>query len=336
MGATVSTIASGAIRKLFTVARELGIDEAELARGASFDRATMVDPDARIPHDVLYALWEQVLTRVPRSDLPLRGAEHYEPSDYGLVGFAVVNSATLAEAYTHTVRFLSLWTDDPSIRLQGDGTVLATYRLTLDDRPGRRCGAEATFAELLHAARLVTQTRLTPREVRFPHPAPADTSAHATFFGCDVRFGASDMAMVLDRSDLDRPLPKADPQLGVFLRKIADEALERRSGPLDSPTDRLRTLLAEELHKGIPPLDDLAKRLGTTERTIRRRLDEQGTSYRELLDETRSELARSYIRDRRMPLAEVAFMLGFTDPSAFHRAFKRWTGTTPKSFRDSS
>ena len=85
--------------------------------------------------------------------------------------------------------------------------------------------------------------------------------------------------------------------------------------------------------EGVPTLEQVAKRLATSERTLRRRLEEGGTSFRNLLDETRAELARSYVRDRRLPLTEVAFLLGFSEPSAFHRAFKRWTDTTPSAWR---
>ena len=95
--------------------------------------------------------------------------------------------------------------------------------------------------------------------------------------------------------------------------------------------DRIRQILAEEMQKGVPALEQVARRLGTGERTLRRRLEENGTSFRALLDETRAELARGYVSDRDLPLCEVAFLLGFSEPSAFYRAFKRWTDTTPRA-----
>src|SRR5262249_16896150 len=107
--------------------------------------------------------------------------------------------------------------------------------------------------------------------------------------------------------------------------------LEKRGD--DSPLDRMRELIAEALQSGVPTLDQIAKKMATSERTLRRRLEAEGTSFRALLDETRARLARSYVSDRRMPLSEVAFLLGFPEPSAFHRAFKRWTETTPSAWR---
>jgi AraC-like DNA-binding protein len=328
------TISSGAIRRLFATVAALGVVAADVAAEAGLDLAVVEDPDGRVPIATLHALWEAVLRRVPRDDLPLLGAERYEASDYGLVGFVAMNSATLGEMLSHVVRFLGLWTDDPALRLQPDGALRVVYRAPLADRPGLRCADEAALAEVLHGARVGTQTAYTPREVHFTHPAPRDVTAHAAYFRCPVHFGREHTQLVLRPEDLALPLPKADPQLGAFLHKMASEALDRRSGPSDSPIDALRTLIAEELQTGVPALDQLARRMGTTERTLRRRLEESGTSFRGLLDETRAELARRYIREQRRPQAEVAFLLGFTDTSAFHRAFKRWTGMTPGAWRD--
>ena len=140
--------------------------------------------------------------------------------------------------------------------------------------------------------------------------------------------------MVFRDEDLALPLARADAQLGELLRGLAEDALKKRT-VAESPLDNVRRILAEELQRGVPSLDVVASRLATSERTLRRRLEGEGTTFRALLDETRAELARVYVADARMPLAEVAFMLGFSEPSAFHRAFKRWTKTTPAAFRAS-
>lgn len=327
------TIASGAVRKLLSMLAEAGLDPAPLVAEVGLEPALVADRDARVPLEKLHALWEATLRVLPRPEGAVLGAESYSPGDYGLVGFVAMNSATLGEALRHVVRFVGLWTDEPGMDLHEDGTLAVAYRVGFADRLGLRCATEAAPAEILHGARLLTQRRVTPREVRFTHPAPADVSAHEAFFGCAVRFRAADNAMVLERDDLALPLPKADAQLGAFLRTVANEALAKRADRAASPLDRIRELIAEELQKGVPSLESVAKRTATSERTLRRRLEDQGTSFRALLDETRAELARGYVRDRRLPLSEVAFLLGFSEPSAFHRAFKRWTDSTPSAWR---
>lgn len=327
------TIASGAIRKLTGALEGMGRDPQPFLAQVGLDPALVADQDARVPLEKLHALWEAVFEVEPRADGAMLGAERYAPGDYGLVGFVAMNSATLGEAIRHAVRFLGLWTDDPGIALEDDGTLRIVYRTRFEDRLGLRFATEATHAELLNGARLLTQRHIVPVAVRFAHIGPRDTSAHDAFFGCKVQFRAPDHAMVLRPEDLALPLPKADAQLGEYLRSVANQALEKRGGAEPSPLDRIRGIIAEELQKGVPSLEQVAKCLATSERTLRRRLEEEGTSFRELLDETRARLARSYVADKRIPLSEVAFLLGFSEPSAFHRAFKRWTQTTPNAWR---
>jgi AraC-like DNA-binding protein len=333
MPAHVPTIASGAIHKLVSTLTEVGIDPGPVLAEVALDASVVDDRDARVPIAKLHRIWDAVLRGSSRADWAVLGAEHYSPGDYGLVGFVAMNSATLGEAVRHVVRYVGLWTDDPSMELRNEGTLAVAYRADFVDSPGFRLATEAAPAEILNGARVLTQRRITPREVRFPHPAPRNMSVYESFFGCPVRFGAPDIALVFREEDMALPLPRADEQLGAYLRTVANEALARRTGAQSTPLDRIRQIIAEELQKGVPALDGIAKRMATSERTLRRRLEENGTSFRTLLDETRAELARGYVRDRNLPLSEVAFLLGFSEPSAFHRAFKRWTDTTPAAWR---
>lgn len=329
----VPTIASGAVKKLVTFVEDSGLDPAPMIAAADIDPVLVSDQDGRVPIVALHALWEQVLAKVPRADGAVIGAERYAPGDYGLVGFVAMNSPTLGDALRQVVRFLGLWTDEPGVELDDDGTLHIVYRAPFPDRIGLRFATEATPAEILNGARLLTQKHIRPKAVRFAHPGPRDSSAIDAFFGCKVAFRSPDCALVFEPEDLALPLPKADAQLGDYLRSVATQALEKRGGSETSPLDKIRGRIAEELQKGVPSLEQVAKALATSERTLRRRLEEEGTSFRELLDETRAGLARSYVSDKRLPLSEVAFLLGFSEPSAFHRAFKRWTGTTPNAWR---
>ncbi|HSQ62160.1 MAG TPA: AraC family transcriptional regulator [Polyangiaceae bacterium] len=327
------TIASGAIQKLIAAIEEMGFDPAPLLAEAGIDRDVAADRDARVPVERLHRLWDATVRTAPRAEAAVLGAERYSPGDYGLVGFVAMNSASLGEAMRHMVRYVGLWTDEPGMRLQGDGTLSIAYRSHFEDSPGKRLAMEAAAAEITNGARMVTQKPLTPREVRFAHRAPRDVSGHAAFFGCPVRFGQPDTSVIFRPEDMALPLPKADAQLGAFLREMANQALRERAGGEPSSIDTIREIVAHELQKGVPSLSAVARRMATSERTLRRRLEESGTSFRALLDQTRADLARQYVRDMRLPLSEVAFMLGFSEPSAFHRAFKRWTDTTPALWR---
>lgn len=329
----VPTIATGVLRKMLVYCDKIGIDRATLLSELDVTASTLDDPDDRLPIAKLHVAWEHVLARVPSVAHAQFIGERYALGEYGLVGFVVMTSATVAEALGHFVRYIGLWTDEPVFAVDG-ATVRATYRHPFPDCIGLRMATESAFIEIIHGARLLTRERTVPRAVRFAHAAPSDTSGHTAFFGCDVQFDAPAHELELHAKDLALALPLADPQLGAFLREAANRALARREVDTSSMIERARTIIAEELARSVPSIEVVARKLAISARTLRRRLAESGTSFRELLDETRAHLAQSYVRDRRIPLAEVAFLLGFSEPSTFHRAFKRWTRTTPAEWRE--
>lgn len=327
----VPTIASGALRKMLAYCERIGMDRRALLVELAIDAGTVDDPDARIPLAHVHAIWERVLEKVPAREAQFVG-EPYAPGDYGLVGFVVMTSPTVDDALAHFVRYIGLWTDEPQFTRDG-AVIRASYRQRFPDRAGMRMATEAAFIEIVRAARLLTRTHTVPRAVRFAHAAPVDTAAHVDFFGCPVEFGAPSHELELHTADLALPLPLADPQLGAFLREVANTALARRGADASSLIERARSIIAEELPRSAPSLDSVARKLAVGGRTLRRRLADDGTSFRELVDETRAQLARGYVEDRAIPLAEVAFLLGFSEPSTFHRAFKRWTRCTPNEWR---
>lgn len=331
-GARIPTIASGALRKLLHALARLGVDAEAVRIASGVDRKTVDDPEGRLPVRSLHAAWTAAGERLRRPDAALLVAEHYVPGDYGLVGFVAMNCATLGDSLVELVRFGALWTDDPSFVLTADDTLAYSYQTSFPYGPGLRYANEAGFAEVVNAARLLTETRFSPSAVTFEHGRPADARAHEAFFGCPVRFDAPETTMVFPREALSLALPKADAQLGAFLHRAASEELGRRRRE-SSPPELIKEIIGEELAHGLPPLDRIARRLATSERTLRRRLEEEGTSFRTILDETRAELARSYVRDGRLSLSEVALLVGFSETSAFNRAFKRWTGSPPSMWR---
>ncbi len=328
----VPTIACGALRKLLSVGTELGVDRSALLAELDVPASVADDPDGRVAIVKLHAAWENLCEKKPQLKAAFVRAATYSPGDYGIVGFVVMSSATMDEGLSHFVRYIGLWTDEPAFSQDGP-TVRFAYRGEYRDGPGKHAATEAAPVEIIHAARLLTRRRIVPREVRFAHRSDGDAAALEKFCGGKVRFGARENAIEFATSDLALPLAKADAQLAAFLRAQANEALAKRGAAVDSLLDRVRRIVAEELSRGVPAIDVVARRMATSERTLRRRLEQGGTTFRDLLDDTRAQLARSYVRDRRMPLSEVAFMLGFSEPSAFHRAFKRWTRTTPAAWR---
>lgn len=191
--------------------------------------------------------------------------------------------------------------------------------------------AEFIVAAWLVVARQATGLDFAPAEVSFRHSPPADVREHQRLFRAPVRFGGSANGMLLPRDLLGTPLLRADPGLCVVLERHLRELVER-TPPASSVVDRVRQLVASELPR-IADATAVARKLRMSRRTLQRQLGAGGTTFTGLLDVLRRELAMRYLHERQIAIAEVAFLLGFSEASTFHRAFRRWSGTTPAAYR---
>jgi AraC-like DNA-binding protein len=195
-----------------------------------------------------------------------------------------------------------------------------------------RQSAEFIVAGWVRAGRAVTGIEWTPVEVRFAHASPPDATEHAAFFRAPVRFAMGENALELDRSLLALPCIRPEPALVGVLDRYAADRLEKV--PLvASLADRVRLVLEEDLRDGEPAAKHVASRLRMSVRTLTRQLADEHTSFRQILDRLRHTLAARHLAAGELAIGEVAFVLGFSELSSFHRAFKRWTGTSPAEFR---
>ena len=293
--------------------------------------------ETRLPLEDVLLFWERVMRATREPGLPVRMAEHITPSDYDAIGFACMTRATVGEALQQAVRFARVWTD-ASRWVLTVSPAEASLEFQIDDplRLGVRIASESLVAEMIQGGRTLTGSAFEPARVCFRPPAPADVSRHAAFFRSPIEWSAPRTEIVVHASLLDQPLVRADPALAAYFERHASELLARFPAEPEALEYRLRGALAEELRSGLPTLESIAPRLGMSSRTLRRRLKDDGTSFQELLDSTRCELAKRYLADGQIPVGAVGFLLGFSEPSTFHRAFKRWTGSTPLAFRRSA
>ncbi|MET0594529.1 MAG: helix-turn-helix domain-containing protein, partial [Polyangiaceae bacterium] len=171
-------------------------------------------------------------------------------------------------------------------------------------------------------------------DVAFQHP-PIPNDLHAAYekaIGCKVRYSAGDTRLVLPQRLLERPLFAPHPGLFAYLEKHAS-ALQSKVPDSASMAGKVRKLVADRVREGEPEQRTIAKRLGLSERTLQRRLQAENVTFADLVDEVRADLARMYLNDPKLAVFEVAFLLGYSEPSAFNRAFRRWTGLSPSQFR---
>lgn len=313
-------------------ATELGLDRTELLARAGIAEAELADPDARLPLRKLWELWRLAIARTGDEDLPLRLIASTPLRAYGLVGYLMTHSATLGAAFERLARYSRLVTDAVAVdwkRDPGEGRLVLTDRLT-PDPPRSRSDARLAFA--IVAARELVGRSVMPREVHLPYPSPPDVSTLERTLGPNLVFDRLPGALVLEDRDLDRTIAGADPTLVSYLDDLADRLLQAMPATAMFQ-DRVRRAIWSGLRRGRIDLPSIASELAVSARTAQRRLRDEGTSYAAVLDDVRRELAMGMLRGRDLAVYEVAFLLGYSEPSTFHRAFRRWTGKSPREYR---
>jgi len=311
-------------------AEKLGMDRAELVRMTGLTEETLADPEARIPAAKIEALWRAMVARAPHPALGIRVGSAYNVLDWGLVGYTMTYSTTLGCALRRLVRYGRIVSETVQLELNEE-----TGEFFADG--GARFDAlihpvEARLAAALCAARQITKAEIVPREARFAHERPSDTSEYAAFFRCPLFFDRPRSSLVFHQLDLERSTSTGDETLVGYLDQLAEEALEGL-GRDDSFAAKVRKAIWPELNDGHPSLKRTAKALGMSVRTLQRRLREEGQTFAGTLEALRRELATGLLRHRELSVSEVAFLLGYSEPSTFHRAFRRWHDRSPQEFR---
>jgi AraC-like DNA-binding protein len=309
--------------------RAIGIDARPALKKIELPLEQLRDDVAvEVPLIKIRDFWEAAVETTGQSALGLRLAEQVRPEIYEVFGCLIAASATLGEAVLRATRLI--------------GLVTPTVRFSFHQRGVRASlTLEPLYPDLVHPegiefmlgathiiARRITGKNVAPSEVRFAHPAPPDVSHHERIFSSPVRFGCSTSELIFDGGLLDLPIQSHDSTLSATLQRQAEELIRRdTSGGFKA---QVRAALTAELRGGEPSAARLAAALDIHPKTLTRRLRNEGTTFRGLLDELRLQLAERYLQQPNLSVDEVAFLLGYSERSAFHRAFRRWTGRAPR------
>src|SRR3989442_306668 len=329
----VPTIQARAVEKIARAAALRGVAARSLYEAVGLKAAVLDDPDQRIPFAQIVSLYEKAASLSGDDAFGLHVGEHVDPKAFDVLGYSVINSPTFGEALDRVVRYNFIWTNGSYFTVDKTGLDTRIIYTYLDDSlTARRHDTEMTLAAISVLGRRTTDTDWSPSEVSFQHTRPRDTSEHQRIFRCPVRFGAKANEFRFNSLHLRLPIVKADAGLCAVLDRHAVELLARYPRE-DTLIERLRTIVKHELNGGDASLERVSDQLGLSARTLQRKLREHGTSHQELLTQMRKDLAMRYLREPAMAICEVAYLLGFSESSAFHRAFKRWTGKTPNEFR---
>lgn len=331
-------------RSLLVALDQAGVDVARLAARCGLEVAAI---EERLTPAQAGQFLTAAVAAVPDPGFGLTVGATVQPELFGIVGFTAMSAATYGEALARIGRYKRLITGDGFELLPaGDCT---TVRLHLSDAaaPYARYKVDAQLAFLVAFGRLLTRRAIRPEEVAVMFPPPSYRDRYAAFFACPVAFAAPANEVTLRNADLALPLISASPELGPIFVEQAEASLgavaetappaPRPLAPPVLPTGemvhRTRSFLRSTLRGEPPDLDTVAQRLVTSARTLQRRLRAEGSSFQQVLADVRLELARHYLTRTRLDSAEISYLLGFSHPHSFLRAFRRWTGMAPEEYR---
>lgn len=325
-------LAVRAIQSVVAGLEALGHDPAELCSAAGIDKKLLDDREGRVGHSAAMRLWEEGVRRTGDGALGLHVAEAAPIQSFDVHAYALLSSATLREAFERACRYQRLIHDSTLLTLRSEGQAVVLRHALPGGLPVPRQPAEFLLTAYVRLGRLAAGQNWIPVEVRFAHQRPGDAAEHVRFFGSAPHFASGENAVVMDRDVIDAKNPRSDPGLLQVLDRYATDLLARlpRVGTL---SERVRAHLLGAFSSGVPTSKAVAARLGLSERSLSRGLNKEGTRYKQLVDQLRRERATELLRDERTSIAEVAFLCGFSELSAFYRAFRRWTGQTPADYR---
>jgi AraC-like DNA-binding protein len=315
----------------------MGLDADRILARAGLSREAIADPHARVSLEAYFRCWDAALDVSGDPALGLRVGGMLRVGSLGSFEYLLRNCESLSQVIERANEFMRLVADLVVLELRRDGDVAILRIYREGGYPSTPPEVHAFFAALVvvaHSESLARSGSPTARlsSVRFAHAAPADLEVFRRHFGCPVYFDQRHDEVSFPAEALARGPIRADGALARVLEEHARHLLEQL--PDEDPLMRsARSELLKLIDTGKPSQASLAKALGMSERTLRRRLEAEGTTYNALLDGLRSDLARRYVTQTREGFEAIARRLAFADASAFFRGFKRWTGVTPAQFR---
>lgn len=333
MPGAVPTIQASALRGFLGYVASRGTATDELIRSVGLDPALMADPDARVPGPAVLTLWEAATAATGDPDLGLHAAEHaVGPS--GIFEYVLRSAATLGEAWRRGSEYFRLVDSglQPQLARPAAGVAELSFVLPV---PLPRGIPEHLLAAFVLRGRESTRRDWAPTQVFFAHPRPRDVRTHTRIFRSELSFSAGRYAIRIAAEMLELPLVTADPGLSTVLDRYAREQLDRlpRGGDFSG---QVRAEVSRQVCLGDPGASATARRLHISARTLHRRLQAAGTTHHAIVEEVRRELARRHLETGELSGGEIAFALGYSEASAFHRAFRRWYGCSTGQFKKRS
>jgi AraC-like DNA-binding protein len=309
-----------------------GLDARALLMAAGIDPAELDAQGARVATEKISRLWELAVERSGNPAIGLTQPHVARPASFDVVGYTMMSCANLQAAYERLRRYLLILSDALTMTLSEES---GRYRIMLalsgGERPVPKQRIEFIMVNLVSLCCWISGREIRPAAIELSYPTPANLEPYRQAFGCPISFAATVNSLSFALADMTMPLPTSNPVLAAMHERFAGDYLRHFDNAQTSY--RCREVIIRRLPDGEPRRDQVAGELCMSERTLQRRLEEEATSFLQLLDSTRRELAEQYLGGLNLSLAQAAYLLGFADQSSFFRACKRWFEVSPGQYR---
>ena len=331
----VPTAAGGIARAAFARAVLSLPDVAFLVKRAGLSVTQLEDPTIRIPVGHQIAFLNLVADRLPDEFLGFHLAKEIDLRELGLLYYVQASSNTLGDALRRTERYCSIQNEGVVAKYRDDGAVRVSLHYNAVRRLSDRHQVEFFVTVLVRLCRHLVGRQLRPARIKLAHRRTGLPHDLAACFGCEFVFGSAADEIEYAPASGRLPIASADDYLNKLLEKYCEETLAKRRLGAASWRVAVENTLAPLLPHGQGRLSQVSAKLGMTARTLERRLAKEGVSFLDVLDDLRFELAKRYLQEPNLPISEIAWLLGYADPSAFSHSFRRWTGNPPRQLRAS-
>jgi AraC-like DNA-binding protein len=316
------------------VARAGGADPERLLRGSGVPADAAPAAEEHLAAPAYFDVWNRAVAATDPT-LPLRVAATFQLEDHEVFGFLAMSCETLGEAYERTAGVRALYCLGARWELQSEADVTRLIWYPWDgDRAdaGVRAAMEFAVADMADAIRRLGRTSPRPIAVRMAHVVPPDVAPFTAYYGIAPTYGTPLYELVYPAGLGELPIATFNSRLRDYFEQECKQIVAA-VGASERIVDLLRKQLITVMDGGDSSIESVAKRLGTSSRSLQRKLADEGTRYNDVLADVRAEFAKRYLARGTVSASEVAYLIGFTEPPAFFKAFKRWTGMTPREFQ---
>ena len=331
---SIPTAQGGLSRLAIARLKNAGVPVVPLLRRVGLTPEVIADPGERLIVRSQITLLDEAAIALQDDCLGFTLARDFDPREIGLLYYVMASSQTLGDALKRVARYSQITNEALVVRYREGNGLIISLSYSGVPRHSERHQIEFCMFAVLRICRVLTGQNLVPQHFWISHHRSGTTNSEmARFVGTAVEFGATADEFALNANARELPLIHADPYLNNLLLKYCEAALTDRRSNVSQLRTRVENAISSLLPHGRVVVDDVARSLGMSDRTLARKLSDEGLNFTEVLQQLRRDLAIQYLDDPKLHVSKIAWLLGFNEVSAFTHAFKRWTGKTPSQMR---